>query len=159
MAAPIGNKFWKLRSSHGRRPIFSDPDQLEAACEEYFDFADDTPLDDEKVFCNKDGICTHITKKLRIFTKIGLCNFLDITTTTWAEYAERQDFAGICARVEQIIRQQGIEGSAAGLLDAGITARVLGLSEKKEVEASVLHTISEHPVDEDEDEWEKTNCL
>ncbi len=45
MAAPIGNRFWEQRSSHGRKPIFEDPEQLwEAACE-YFEWVTDNPLE------------------------------------------------------------------------------------------------------------------
>jgi len=133
MAAPAGNKFWLLRSSHGRNPIFPSPDALEKACQEYFDFCVENPLEEEKLFCNKDGIHRATIYKMRIFTKIGLCNFLCIGTSTWEDYKNREDFSAICARVELIIRQQGIEGSAAGQLDPGITARVLGLAEKREL--------------------------
>ena len=36
MAAPLGNQFWKARSSHGRNPIFVSPDDLWTAASEYF---------------------------------------------------------------------------------------------------------------------------
>ena len=43
MAAPAGNKFWMLRSKHGRDKLFSTPELLwEAACE-YFQWCDENP--------------------------------------------------------------------------------------------------------------------
>lgn len=43
MAAPTGNKFWMLRSKHGRDKLFSTPELLwEAACE-YFQWCDENP--------------------------------------------------------------------------------------------------------------------
>ena len=35
-----GNKFWLARSSHGRNPIFSNPEQLRNACYEYFEWVE-----------------------------------------------------------------------------------------------------------------------
>ncbi|MGX7873214.1 hypothetical protein ACVDG5_010845 [Mesorhizobium sp. ORM6] len=37
MPAPLGNRFWEARSSHGRAPIFATPDDLFAVCCEYFE--------------------------------------------------------------------------------------------------------------------------
>ena len=42
--APIGNKFWMMRSSHGRKPTFDSPSKLEAACHEYFAWCDKHPF-------------------------------------------------------------------------------------------------------------------
>ena len=43
MAAPKGNKFWMLRSKHGRDKLFATPELLwEAACE-YFQWCDENP--------------------------------------------------------------------------------------------------------------------
>ena len=50
MAAPKGNRFWEARSSHGRKPIFDNPDQLWEACLEYFQWVEDNPLEEEKLF-------------------------------------------------------------------------------------------------------------
>lgn len=156
MAAPKGNQFWKARSSHGRNPIFPDSETLWNACLEYFDWAEKNPLLEEKVFHAQGEITRANVKKQRILTKIGLCNFLDISDTGWLNYSEREDFVTVCARAEKIIRQQGMEGAAGGLLEPGITARILGLADKKEVDATMRHTITEDP--QDADEWEKENC-
>src|SRR5882762_8727394 len=104
MSAPIGNKFWEARSSHGRKPIFASPDDLFDACVEYFAWTEDNPLYEVKAFGSKDGPQTIDLPKMRAMSISGLCIFLDISPTTWREYAAREDFAVICSRVAETIR-------------------------------------------------------
>lgn len=130
MAAPKGNRFWELRSSHGRNPIFSRPEDIWAAACEYFEWVETTPLLEQKVFNGKDGIVKTEVTKMRAMTLDGLCIFLDIGKSTWEDYRKRDDFSGVCARVEAVIRSQKFAGAAADLLNASIIARDLGLSEK-----------------------------
>lgn len=132
MAAPIGNRFWEERSSHGRAPIFASPDQLWEACCEYFAWIDDNPLYEAKPFAFQGVVTVTNLAKMRAMTVSGLCIFLDISVRTWAEYRERQDFTPITTRVDEIIRTQKFQGAAADLLNANIIARDLGLAEKQE---------------------------
>lgn len=133
MAAPKGNEFWKIRSSHGRDPIFATPDDLwEAACE-YFEWADSNPLYEDKV-TSFQGVNTHEpVAKMRAMTISGLCLFLDIDQTTWRDYGSKQDFSRIVTRAEEVIRSQKFAGAAADLLNANIIARDLGLADKNEI--------------------------
>lgn len=135
MAAPKGNKFWEKRSSHGRKPLFADPEKLEAACEEYFHWADDNPLWEDKLVTFQ-GVATHEPiAKMRAMTLEGLCLFLDISTETWRKYAKREDFVEVTTRVDNVIRSQKFAGAAADLLNPNIIARDLGLTDKTEVES------------------------
>lgn len=127
-----GNRFWEARSSHGRNPIFASPDDLWSACLEYFEWVETNPLSEEKVFNGKDGIVRADIAKMRAMTISGLCIFLDIDRTTWAEYGERPDFTNIVTRAGEIIRDQKFTGAAADLLNANIIARDLGLADKQE---------------------------
>lgn len=133
MAAPKGNEFWKIRSSHGRDPIFENPDQLwEAACE-YFEWVEANPLWEDKV-TSFQGINKHEPiAKMRAMTISGLCLFLDIDQTTWRAYGEKKDFSRIVTRAEEVIRSQKFAGAAADLLNANIIARDLGLADKSEL--------------------------
>lgn len=131
-AAPVGNQFWKMRSSHGRKPIFSDPEQLWEACQEYFEWVQDTPLYEAKAMAVKTHVEVVSLPKMRAMTIVGLCIFLDIDRTTWMEYGRREDFSKTVARVEDIIYSQKFEGAAADLLNPNIIARDLGLADKKE---------------------------
>jgi hypothetical protein len=38
MAAPSGNQYWKLRDKHGRDKVFSSPEEMAHAFEEYIEF-------------------------------------------------------------------------------------------------------------------------
>jgi len=127
MAAPLGNRFWEARSSHGRKPIFSDPEQIWSAAVEYFQWVEDNPLYEEKCFAFQGTVTTHDAPKMRAMTIGGLCLFLDIDVTTWREYRLNKDFSQVVTRVEEVIREQKFAGAAADLLNPNIIARDLGL--------------------------------
>lgn len=132
MAAPAGNRFWEMRSSHGRNPIFAAPCDLWNACLEYFNWVEENPLQETKAFGSKDGPQTIDLPKMRAMTIVGLCIFLDIAQETWRKYRQDKDFSGIVSRVEDIIRTQKFTGAAADLLNPSIIARDLGLVDKSE---------------------------
>ena len=133
MAAPLGNQFWKARSSHGRAPIFPAPDALWEACAEYFEWVEKNPLWESKPFAFQGVVTVEPMPKMRAMTISGLCIFLDIARSTWDEYRANKDFSGVVTRVEEIIRTQKFEGASADLLNANIIARDLGLAEKSEL--------------------------
>lgn len=132
MSAPEGNQFWKQRSSHGRKPIFPDPDALWDACCEYFDWVEANPLKEAQAFAYQGTVKLQELPKMRAMTIEALCIFLDIARRTWDGYRERDDFVPVTTRVEEVIRAQKFQGAAAGLLNPNIIARDLGLSEKQE---------------------------
>ncbi|TIW62985.1 MAG: DNA-packaging protein [Mesorhizobium sp.] len=133
MPAPVGNRFWEQRSTHGRAPIFATPDELFAACCEYFQWVEDNPLYEAKPFAYQGAVTITEVAKMRAMTIGGLCIFLDIARRTWDGYSEREDFVPITMRVEEIIRAQKFAGAAADLLNPNIIARDLGLSDKQDV--------------------------
>lgn len=129
MVAPVGNKFWLQRSSHGRKPIFASPEILwDAACE-YFDWAFTHPLEETKAFAYEGEVTLEDLPKMRAMTIQGLCFFLDISDDTWANYSKNEDFIGICNDIKRVIFTQKFEGASAGLLNASIIARELGLAD------------------------------
>jgi len=126
-----GNQFWKVRSSHGRNPIFATPDNLWDACTQYFEWVAANPLCEEKLF-SFQGVVTRTTiDKMRAMTITGLCLFLDISDQTWANYRDNKDFFGVVTRAEKIIYEQKFTGAAADLLNPNIIARDLGLAERQ----------------------------
>jgi hypothetical protein len=134
MAPPKGNQFWKARSSHGRKPIFATPDILWNACLEYFDWVEKHPLKESQAFAYQGDVKIKEIPKMRAMTLAGLCIFLDIARSTWDEYRTKDDgFSEVSTRVDEIIRAQKFEGAAAGLLNANIIARDLGLADKNEL--------------------------
>jgi hypothetical protein len=81
MAAPIGNRFWEARSSHGRKPKFASPEILWDACCEYFDWNEANPLWEVKSYMYQGAPVQDQIPKMRAMTIFGLCGFLDISKT------------------------------------------------------------------------------
>ncbi len=137
MGAPKNNEFWKARSSHGRKPIFAHPAELEDACSQYFQWVHDNPLWETKVFSYQGEITKTEVPKMRAMTIIGLCRFIGIRRSTWDEYRVKKGFSDIVAETEEQIRQQKFEGAAADLLNSNIIARDLGLVDRTSMDANV----------------------
>ena len=101
---------------------------------DYFTWCEKHPLLEEKIFQFKGGIVRGEEGRMRPFTKKGLCTFLGIPASRLASYSKRGDeWAAAIEIVEQTIYTQKFEGAAAGLLNATIISRDLGLAEKTEV--------------------------
>lgn len=131
MAAPKGNKFWELRSKHGRDQLFQSSELLWKSACEYFEWCETNPLISIE-FYGKDAIECRVPK-MRPFTWQGLCAYLDCHTQYFYEFKKRnkdKDFTLVISRIEDIIYRQKFEGAAAGFLNANIISRDLGLSDK-----------------------------
>lgn len=134
MSAPKGNRFWEARSSHGRNPIFSDPQQLwDAACQ-YFEWVEENPLWSNKTTQFQGAPVDIPEAKMRAMTKHGLCLFLDIDNTTFDYYKKKEDFSKVTTRIEAVIYDQKFSGAAADLLNPNIIARDLGLRDKSDID-------------------------
>ena len=131
-----GNRFWLARSSHGRNPIFANPQDLFTACCEYFQWVEDNPLISAEPVKFQGGGDTFEVPRMRAMTIRGLCIFLDISPQTWLNYKERPDFLDIVTKVEDIIYTQKFEGASAEMLNPNIIARDLKLKETTETEIS-----------------------
>lgn len=140
MAAPKGNRFWEARSTHGRNPIFKAPEDLWSAAEEYFQWASDNPLQEEKLFHFQGAVIKDTVSKMRAMTQSGLCLFLDVDEQTLNNYEKKDNdedgFFGVVRKIKSVIRDQKFSGAAADLLNANIIARDLGLSDKSNVDHS-----------------------
>ena len=144
MAAPKGNQFWKMRSSHGRSPIFKTPEDLWNAACEYFEWVSENPLEKAELVKYQGVATLESVPVMRAMTIGGMCIYLDIDFTTWRDYqskgkddGDEKDFSKVATRIESIIKTQKFEGAAAELLNPNIIARDLGLADKQEISASV----------------------
>lgn len=150
MAAPKGNRFWELRSKHGRDKLFKTPELLwEAACE-YFEWCVDNPLLEEQLIKTKssrdtEDVDAYTCKKMRPFTIQGLVSYLDCNVNYFNQFEESlknkndklsKDYSLIVTRIREIIYRQKFEGAAAGFLNSSIIARDLGLQDKQQLEHS-----------------------
>lgn len=137
---PFGqtNQFWKARSRHGRHPKFPEGEEgaqmLLEACEDYFTWCEENPLQEDKVFAYEGDTYHDSQAKLRAFTLNGLTLFIDVTDTTWRDWrANRPDLSWVIQWAEKTIRDQKFVAAAAGLLNANIISRDLGLADKTEL--------------------------
>jgi hypothetical protein len=129
-----GNHFWVARASSGPAPKCADAASLWKACVDYFEWVDENPLQEVQLVTYR-GRATHVpVRKLRPMSKRHLCHFLGIAHTTWAAWKRnRPDLAPTIEHVESVLWDWNFGGAAAGLLDAGMIMRQLGLARKTEV--------------------------
>lgn len=141
------NQFWKVRSRHGTPSIMVDPFTLMEACQEYFEWNAANPITSEKVSFDKDGDVVRAKIEIpRAMTIGGLALFLGVVSETWYDWRKnRPDLKPVIAWAEEIIRKQKFEAAAAGLLNANIIARDLGLADRQIVESAPPKMIIKPP--------------
>lgn len=142
MAAPKGNKFWELRSKHGRDKIFATPEIMwDAACE-YFSYITDNPLQAQEIIKYKDDYEKVSVDKMRPFTLTGLCLFLDVNVQYFTDFEQSlkdkndkisKDFSLVATRIRETIYSQKFEGASSGFFNPNIIARDLGLMDKTDI--------------------------
>lgn len=153
-----GNQFWKLRNKHGRDKLFKTPQLLwEAACE-YFQWCDDNPLKEEKVFQYQGEIVRADISKMRAMTLSQLCFYLGCEESYFNQFEGRIadskkqndiDFVKVIHEIKKTIYNQKFQGAAAEMLNANIIARDLGLVEKSEQKQTGNITINILDIEKD----------
>ena len=132
MSAPKGNEFWKVRAKHGREKFITSIELLKESCLEYFQWVEDNPLQEEKLFSFQGVVTKETVSKMRAMTIEGLCVFLDITAHTWRNWRTDKEYLPVIEWAESIMRQQKFAGAAADMLNANIIARDLGLRDAQD---------------------------
>lgn len=127
-----GNKIWLLRTKVGRDKLFESPEVLWSAMCEYFQYCNDNPLI-EIDYKGKDA--KHVKMpRMRAYTWQGLELFLGINSLreykTNPKYSE---FSHVIEWANKVMYSQKFEGAAAGLLNATVISRDLGLRESTHV--------------------------
>jgi len=119
----------------GRNPIFAYADELKEACDKYFEWADNNPWIKNDVVRGGDNAGMLLqTPTQRPYTLIAMCHHIGIDVKTWYEYEKLDGFTQICTYMREKIDNQQLEGAMIGAFNASITARRLGLSDKKVLE-------------------------
>lgn len=149
MAAPKGNQFWLARARSGPEAMFKDPAVLWESCLEYFKWVEENPLYSDKVGFS-EGVAVHTpVAHPRAMTIVGLCLFLGIAKQTYYNWKkDRPDIAGVLTQAEKVIWSQKFEAAAAGLLNANIISRELGLADKTDVNMTVPTMVINPPAGE-----------
>lgn len=164
MGAPKNNKFWELRTKHGRDKLFTSPKLLWKVATEYFEWCDNNPWikNEQKKGSQKIDILEllAVSKKENIdindllndsmssiveiptarpYTLTGLCLYLGVNSKYFSDFKkglheDDKDFSEVITRIEETIYSQKFEGAAVGAFNANIISRDLGLADKKELD-------------------------
>jgi len=132
MSAPKQNQFWKMADPEclGRPRNFKSPNILWTKTKEYFQECDDNPLLRTETTTSEKGVYDKVFAHKVPYTWEGLYVYLGVESLDG--YKINKDFIGIITHIGNIIRNQKFTGAAAGLFNANIIARDLGLSDKTE---------------------------
>lgn len=124
--------FWEpgQPAREGRPRIFQSPQDLWASAVDYFNWTMANPLYEERAASDDGSPTTIEIRKVRAMTIGGLCVFLGIDPITWKNYREREEYFRVISAVEQVMRTQKFEAAAAGLLNANLISRDLGMADK-----------------------------
>lgn len=155
----IGNQFWKLRSKHGRDKLFKTPKLLwDAACE-YYEWCDSNPLKEQKAFHFQGTTSKENIDKMRAYTLIGLCLYLDCSENYFRNFEdnnkESKEFMAVITRIRETIYTQKFTGAAADLLNANIIARDLGLVDRKDIQQTNVNALEDKTDEELQNEIDK----
>lgn len=152
-------RFWEQRTKFAG--MIQNGEELHDACLQYFEWVDDNPLLEDKIFSTSMGLERDTQAKMRAMTVRGLCLFLGISHTFWYEHWLKDDrFKHVCKWAEDVITQQKVEGAAAGLLNASFIGKEIGLIDKAEntvkgdpnapIEMKTSHTLDLNNLTEDQ---------
>ena len=132
-----GIKPWNARATRGAPQLYACPDLLREACLEYFEWIEANPLKSIKVGFSYGVAVTHEIEHPRAMTKTGLAMFLGVTDETLQDWKKtREDLKPVILWAEKCIWNQKFEAAGAGLLNANIISRELGLADKQ------IHTVN-----------------
>jgi|688.fasta_scaffold183156_4 hypothetical protein len=121
----------------GRPRKFDKSEQLWETALEYF------KATDQRVWTETDWVGKDATEVERVkrtpYTIAGFCVFIGVSRHWWNEFRKvaEEDFLEVFARIEDVMFAQKFEGAAVGAFNATIIARDLGLTDKKEIDATV----------------------
>lgn len=134
-----------LRNRIGRtQPIFKNSEDLLRAALAYFDYVMDTPIISIKPMASGGGIDLVEVPLRKAFTIQGLCVHAGITRMSWYNWRNtkgdqyRPDLAEAIASIEDLMQDDSLTGSQAGIYNANIVSRLLGLIDKSEIKQEIV---------------------
>lgn len=135
MDNPIG--IWK-NSLLNRRPVFSEPAELAQAAADYFAWASNTPIVEEKMTHYKGVTLLLSDEKVRPFSWRALRLFLGVSSSALNYYRKKEEYEDLFEAIDDVIFTQKFEHAAAGMLNPSLIQRDLGLADKQVVEGGAM---------------------
>lgn len=137
-----GNSLWKLAENAGKPRLFATPEDLWKAAVKYFQWAEDNPLVEEKIFHSQGEITKDTVTHPRTFTLAGFYVHANITEASWYDYKRRPEYSWVIERIQKAMFEQKFSGAASGFFNATIIARDLGLKEQQEIDQNVKSDVT-----------------
>lgn len=125
-------KLWeKVRP--GQPPKFKTPDDMWQLALEYFKDCGLSDLSETKAMNVAGSVEIVKLKKMHAMSQQGLCCYLNCSIATYHNYKAKPEFLEVTSLIDSIMFEQKFAGASAGLLNANIIARDLGLADKQEI--------------------------
>ena len=123
----------QYKKKRGRPPKFKTAKELAKAFEDYKDFVDTNPY--EIVTIYKGEECVRMVQ--HPYTLCGFMVFVD-SGREWKDFARytrerNEEFCALITRIETEVREHQVGGGMTGQYNANLTARLNGLTDKKDV--------------------------
>ncbi len=136
-------KCYTNRGCDGEELIYQQPKDLLSQAYKYFDWCNDNPWHKQELIKSgtRAGELIGIPI-IRPYTLEGLCVFCGISTGTFCHYEEREDFVAVTTHLQEIIRQNQIEGECIGAYNTAVINKIQGLADKQEVNMPTGLTIN-----------------
>lgn len=139
----LKGKSWQLRSVHGRAKIFGNGELLRAEAKLYFDWCDKNPRMRAELVKHQGHAEQYDVPVGRPYTMDGLCNYLgvsggyfraakanlDAKIAKQLATVEEEELREAIAWVEDITRNDQIEGGLVGQYNANLVSRLQGLAD------------------------------
>lgn len=121
------------KRKRGRPPKFKTAEELAKAFEEYKEFVNAHPYEITTIVKGKE----FVNRVPHPYTLCGFMVFIDTCREwyDWAKYTKTrgEDFCGVVTRIETEVRENQVGGGMAGIYNSNLTARLNGLTDKKDV--------------------------
>lgn len=119
----------------GRPRKYETPVHLWMAACEYFEYNDDNPLEKNEAVKSGDmaGMIIAVPVR-RPYTKVGLASFTGLTAGYVKELKQDPGFSTVMELIDSVIETQQVEAAIAGLANPLIVSRLLGLTDKMEID-------------------------
>lgn len=126
-----GNQIWKLRPFNaGPERLIKTPEQLIQFVIDYFTWADENPTTEKVIGWYQGEATEHEIEHVRPYTIAGLVAFIGTNRSEWSRWKrERHDLVEAMLWAEAQMYEQKFAYASAGLMNANLIARDLGLAE------------------------------
>ena len=123
----------EYKKKRGRPPKFKTAKDLAKAFEDYKAFVDANPFEIVTIYKGEESV-RYVPHP---YTLCGFMVFIDSHQDwcDWAKYnkGRGEDFYGVITHIETEVRDQQVTGGMAGQYNANLTARLNGLTDKKDL--------------------------